>query len=293
MNSIKNNIALLLTVTSGWLFAQNPDQEVQEIQAAQAIDSTYVPQSELVARIGFDGHVLVAGRDWDIAQTAIMPSIMYFHKSGFNGGLSSSILSNTEPKYNQTTLNLGYGRGFGDHFYSALTYNHFFFNPNTEGLIQNSVNLFLNYSLNWFSAGASYTTLFEPEKAQQLNLSLSGFFEKQHVGKIESLSFSPNIALLLGTETVVLQRFGGNLFQKATGKKWEKRLPIKRPKEDEIAPLSLTFGLPISANFGRFQGGLNLNYVVPIKHKGEILAQEDLEKTFFMSASVSYKLFQH
>jgi hypothetical protein len=82
MNSIKYNIALLLTVTSGWLFAQNPDQEAQAAQSGS--DSTYTPQSELVVRVGFDSRVLVAGRDWDIEQYAIMPSMMYFHKSGFN-----------------------------------------------------------------------------------------------------------------------------------------------------------------------------------------------------------------
>ena len=285
MKSLKISFAATLIATG--VFAQNPDQAAQAVQLEN--DSIFTPQSEWVVKLGFDSHVLVAGRDWDIQQTALMPSVAYYHKSGINGSVTGSILSNTDPKYNQTILNIGYGRALGSHFFGTVGYNRFIFNPNTEGLIQNSVNLFLNYTHDWFSVGASYTALFEPEKAQQLNFSLSGFFEKQDLGIINSLTFTPNLSLLLGTKNVGLQRFSGSFFKKATGARWENRPIANRLPTDFIAPLSLNLAFPLTAQIGHFQWGFSLNYIVPVKSKIELIQQEELNKTLYFSVNVGYK----
>lgn len=280
--------------------AQNPDGDKQSAQMAK--DSTVGPTSELVAQLGFDSRALVAGRDFDVQQNALMPGLTYYHHSGAFAGLSGSLLSNTDPKYTQTTLQAGYGRGWGEHFYTSATYQRFFFNPATEGLLQNAVSLFGNYSFGPVSLGASYTLLFDPEKAQQLNLSLSGFFSKKRLKKLDDLSFAPSLSLLAGTETVALQRFSNGIFRQGTGFPWEDRVPRRppivgnnglQPKENSaFGPLSLNLSLPVTIQKGRLGTTLSVNYVKPFPAGSESDETESLSNTLFFSASCAWTLLK-
>lgn len=286
--------AFLLSLPLACAFAQNPDGAEQTAQLAK--DSTTADYSELVASVGFDSRALVAGRDFDVQQRAFMPSLDFYHHSGAFAGVRGSLLSNVDPNYTQTTLQAGYGRGFGSSFYASATYQRFFFNPAEEGLLQNAVALFGTYSRGPLSLGASYTVLFEPEKAQQINLSLSGYFEKKSLKHLDGLSCTPNVSLLIGTESVALQRFGNGVFRQGTGRPWEDRLPT-RPNgglhdqtSEQLAPLSVTVGLPVNLAWGRLSVCLSANFVAPIPSKDEANNTEDLSNTAFFSASCAWTL---
>lgn len=275
--------------------AQNPDSDQQSAQMIK--DSVAAPVSELVANLGFDSRALVAGRDFDVPQYALMPGLNFYHHSGAFAGLSGSLLSDADPRYTQTTLQAGYGRGWGERWYTSLTAQHFVFNPAAEGLLQNAVALFANYSAGPVSMGASYTVLFDPEKAQQLNFSLSGFFPVKRLKKVEA-SFLPSASLLIGTETVTLQRFSDGIFRQGTGKPWQDRVPVRPPgpgvprpenTDTQIRPLSLSIGLPLSLQKGRFGLTLSANYVRPFPSDSET---ESLSNTLFFSASCAWTLLR-
>lgn len=279
-------------------FAQNPDGDKQSAQMAK--DSAQGPTSELVAQLGFDSRALVAGRDFDVQQNALMPGLTYYHHSGAFVGLNGSLLSNADPKYTQTTLQAGYGHGLGDHFYTSATYQRFFFNPAAEGLLQNAVSLFGNYSLGPFSLGASYTVLFDPEKAQQLNLSLSGFFSKKRLKKLDALSFAPGVSLLAGTETIALQRFSNSVFRQGTGLPWQDRVPRRPPvsgnnvreANTSFGPLSFNLSLPVTLQMGRLGATLSVNYVKPFASEAETTETETLSNTLFFSACCAWTILK-
>jgi hypothetical protein len=290
---------LFCSVLTFWLGAQNPDNETQTTQLADT--DADQPKSELQIRLGFDSRALVAGRDFNVQQNALMPSIGYYHRSGFFASAAGSLLSDADPKYAQTTLQAGYGCGFGEHFFTSLHYERYLFNPAEAGLLQNAVGLFAAYSIGPLSLGASYTTLFDPEKAQQLNLSLAGYFEKKNLKKLDGLSCSPNASLLVGTQTIAFQRFSDGVFQKGAGFSWRDRLAIpprdpKNPRnppgqnettETFFGPLSFNFGLPLNLQWGRLRANLALQYIVPLPADG---APEELSNTALFSAGIGWVL---
>ncbi len=279
----------------GLLNGQNPDSD--KITAPPTIDSASHRASSWSIGLDFDSRALVAGRDYDLAQQAFMPSLSYSHQSGLYAVARASFLSAAEPQYTQTTLGLGYGRTIGQYGYAALSYDHFFFHPADEGLLQNSLTAFGSVNKGKFNIAMSYTALFDPETAHQINMSIALNLQKT-IARIRSdLFLTPNVSLLTGTETVPLQRFSNQLIEKGTGQRWETRVrfpktgtrPNNEIEQTAFGPLSMTLSLPATLQFRRISVSLVANYVVPFAINS---ASEKPDNSLYFSTGLNWMLNQ-
>jgi hypothetical protein len=149
------------------------------------INDSLVPEPEkssLQTGVSFSSRAISSGRDFGVQQNVMVPSVFYYHKSGFHIGAEGNILSETSPKYNLTTISAGYGDSITGKWNYDIGYSRNIFNPDTAGLIQNSLDASLSFLLNHFTASLQYSYLFGDEKAHRLTAGANAYCEASLIG---------------------------------------------------------------------------------------------------------------
>lgn len=247
------------------------------------------PVSELKISIGYTSNVLSAGRDFEVPQYGIFPSVRYYHKSGFTAGISGSWLEKADPQYSITNLSAGYTAMLNDTWMLDLTYTHSIYNPDSNALLTNSIAGSVLYSIKWFNAGIDYSYLFgSDESGHQLGLSTGGFFHKNTKGIISGISIAPAITGVMGTSNMTVYNLPLRQYKLGTGETWQRLLERTRNRRNNTEGTENAFGwlntelsLPVSISTGRFSLLVSCTYSIPRQFEGETEKPE--AKGFFSS----------
>ena len=275
---------------------QAPQQELDSTLTTNSITSPSEDYSELSLRVSFLNRALSYGRDFGINQSALTASATYFHKTGMFAALTGYWYSEADPNYNLTLLSLGYGGDFTDNWSYTVGYDRYFFNGGS-GLISNGLNIFTNYDFGHINVSASYGYMFGQEKAHNASLNVAGFWKIKNVGFIDKITFTPNVSMLFGTESVPLGNFNERLFVRATQRAWTKRraannrLPLAQQTnatKNQFGLMAWNFAVPVRFTVGLLRLGITWNYVIPIT-----LPNEDYSNptpTGFFNLSLGYSI---
>jgi hypothetical protein len=221
------------------LFAQNPDQQKQE--NALPVDSLLSKDlpSELILRVDYFSKTLSAGRDFGVEQYSLAPSLTYYHKSGFFGGITGNIYSQSDPPYSLTDFQLGYSNvfKFNENWSYSLSYDRYLFNPDSDGLLKNNAGLFSSYDFGAFNTSLSYSLVFSSqETGHRLNPAVGGYFVIRKVGFIDKITFSPGVSATFGTSNVPFVQLGKKTYALGQDYAYD---PVELAAAKEITALKL------------------------------------------------------
>ena len=159
--------------------------------------------SSITFRLAYTSKALFAGRDFGITQTALMPDITYYHKSGLYAELTGLSYSKSTPKYELTFLSAGYTGFVGNLLYSAEISKTFYTQPDPENPnpLPYALALTGSYDIGKISTNLGYTFMFGSETAHRINFGPSFFKKWTNIGFIDRLSINPGLNLVLGNQS--------------------------------------------------------------------------------------------
>lgn len=246
--------------------------------------------SSLKAAISYSGNAATDGRDYGVQQFAISPSLYYYHKSGLFAGVAGRFLGDADPAYVSTSIDIGYMGNFSKKFSYTISLGKNFINPDTAGILSNSLSAGVDYTSKWFGAGIDYVYSFGDEKAYSLYPVVSGTFEKSISGHfLNTISFSPSVGAVFGTANLPFTTTPTTVFQKGTGQSWSqlKQTILSRrtgrgtsTTTTETTSYDYTFGLmntaltvPVFFIMKKTSLGISYTYNIPRK----LSEEEDLD----------------
>jgi len=297
--------------------------KVMEIDSALTDD---LLPSEFIFRIDYYNKTLSAGRDLGVNQFSVIPSITYYHKTGFYTGLSGSWYSKTYPNYSLTDLTAGYSNllGKSGKFSYSLSYDHFFFNPSDGGVLTNAFGIYSNYDFGSVNIGLNYSYLFgNKENGNKLSPSIGAYIKIKNVWFIDKITIMPSISATIGSNNLPFSVFNKNTFEKDNGdyntkdilnafqeqypiefKVWRKEkksnpklkikdylvnnnIDVKLPDFKVFGLMSWNLSIPIKFTINNVKLGITYNYVIPVQLPHE---NYDLNNQSYFSANISYLL---
>jgi Bacterial protein of unknown function (Gcw_chp) len=273
------------------------DIKAQETMPVNETDSIAPGKSSLQVGISFSSRALSSGRDFGVSQYIVMPSINYSHKSGFYAGVYGNILSDVSPKYSLTTIALGYADSITSKWNYNIGYSRNIFNPDTAGLIKNSLSASIIFSVKHFNTSIQYAYLFGNEKAHRFTAGANGDFYKSFDKVIDEISFTPGVLFTFGTANVPFSSFSSTQFQKGTGQTWQQwKLQRLRPrmgtstalKKTAIGLMNIDLLIPVIVTVKKFQLGLSYNYALPKKLSEE--NGNEVNTTGYFGVSLGYTI---
>ncbi|MCU0391962.1 MAG: hypothetical protein MUE81_12655 [Thermoflexibacter sp.] len=284
------------------IYAQDLTQQASQKETDSLVaETTQANASELSLRINYLNRALSYGRDFGLNQSALTATATYYHKTGLFGSVAGFWYSGTDPNYSLTLLSLGYNGELTEDWTYSLSYDRFFFNPNTSGLIQNGLNAYTNYDFGYWNVSANYGYAFGEENLHNLSLNIAGYAKIKDVGFIDKITFMPNISALLGTESVPLGRFTQTQFERAYQRPWvQRRLqnrnpnrpipqPIVQTQEQQVFGLmAWNFAIPVRFAVNNFRLGITWNYIIPVQLPNE--DYNNLSPSSFWNISLGYTI---
>jgi hypothetical protein len=252
--------------------------------------------SNIKVGISYSSEALSSGRNFNVPQFALSPSVGYYHKSGIHAIVDGTLLGSSSPSYTLTTISIGYlSTGMSAWGY-GFDYSRNIFNPDSAGLIKNVLSASGTFSRGLFSASAQYSYLFENETAHRVLLGINAVLTKDSLGHfVQSINFSPGVFFTLGTSNVPFVAFTKDQFLKGTGYTWKEWKARRQRARSRTATSSqnLQFGLmnidltlPFTASFKNFQVGVSYTYAIPEKLSEEV--DSDIKPTGYLSLSIAY-----
>ena len=246
----------------------------QQDSATAAIADTAV--SGFSISLSYSSKVLSAGRDYGVRQYGFNPSVIYTHKSGLYAGLHGMWLSETSPSWAATALEAGFGHDIGSSFTYNLAYAHTFFNPDSNGLLSNSLSAALSFSRKWATADLSYSLLFGEETGHELTAAAGAYFERPTSGWIDLVSSSPSITAIVGTANLPFTRLPRSQYVKGTGQTWEQykallaarraaRRNAASTADNELHLMGWDIALPLAFHCKSFLAELSYHYSIPVR----------------------------
>ena len=188
---------------------------IKVMEMDSALTDDFLP-SEFIFRIDYFNKTLSAGRDLGVNQFSVIPSITYYHKTGFYTGLSGSWYSETFPNYSLTDLTAGYSNllGKSGNFSYSLSYDHFLFNPSDGGVLTNALGIYGNYDFGPVNVGLNYSYLFgNKETGNKLSPSVGAYFKIKNVGFIDKITIMPSISVTFGSGNLPFSVFNKKTYK--------------------------------------------------------------------------------
>jgi len=264
-------------------------------------------KSSMSFRVGYNSHILNAGRDFGFRQYGFTGGMSYYHKSGVFLDLTGYWNSEIEPNYNLTITSLGYMGSFTPKWSLYASYDHYFYNNSELETdlaypLTNSLNFSTYYDFKWASAGVDYGFMFGSEMAHRIRPSISGVLRFTNIGFIDRISIMPAISGLWGNQTILVSTPNYQLVQQLKNRIGERKFRLLyRYKPEVIESLILddyaeeaafglmnySFSLPVYIYIGYF--GLSASYSLnfPVALPGEEL---DLSMNSYFGITTSYTL---
>ena len=216
---MKNYITItLLLLSTVFSFAQDKtestnneeDQIIDELFNYDEIDDlvdSFSNYQFLYVSLNYSSDTYFSGRDIGINQYNMIPQITYFNSNGLFASLSGIYYSAFVPKWDYTSVTVGYGKSFGK-FKSMryfVDYTRYIYSNSLDNLYQNNIEaaLTIHNKKNNLGSQLSVNYLFGTE--QSIILSSRNFATfKLFKTKKSTLNFKPQVNITFGQQTIEL-----------------------------------------------------------------------------------------
>ena len=160
----------------------------------------------LYASISYDEQAYFSGRDFDIDQFGLAPSLSYLSIGGtylFAGG---SYYSELDPLWDLFALGAGqfWSLGIEKQWSVSASYTYSYLGEDSEGLNNHRLSSSVSYKLNPLQLNVAGGYLFGAEPSYYLSTSVSYKTNLSQIGAFE-LNFEPNLYLLFSQQTTLEQ----------------------------------------------------------------------------------------
>ncbi len=283
-------IAISCLLGSIFTAAQEPnskEEEVNEIidelfNEGEVLDELIASLSNfqlLYFSVDYNSDTYFSGRDIEINQYNIRPQISYMHSKGFFTSVSGVYYSEFEPKWDFTTVTLGFGKSIGKNktlrYYTA--YSRYFYSGDVANLYTNTLNMGLGIRNKKRTLGTQFSLgyLFGQDQSYQV-ASRTYLALNLYKRKKTRLQLRPELNVIAGKQTIELAQTYVQQGEVVTGY-----------LENDIFDLINTqINLPLQFRSKSFdlELGYNLNFPSPI---GD---EDDLKTTGFFNLSMAYMI---
>ena len=209
---------ILLFCWSSLCHAQNPKSEepsdIDELlDELFAVDTLAVLQAYdelkggfLYASISLDEQAYFSGRDFDIDQFGLAPSLTYLSNSGtyiFAGG---SYYSELDPAWDLFALGAGqfWSLGTKKQWSVSASYTHSFLGEDSEGLNTHRLSSSVSYKLTPLQLNVAGGYIFGADPSYYLTTSITYETTLAQIGAFE-LTFEPNLYMLFSQQNITEQ----------------------------------------------------------------------------------------
>ncbi len=160
----------------------------------------------LYASISYDNQAYFSGRDFDIDQFGLAPSLTYLGSAGtylFAGG---SYYSELEPAWDLFALGVGqfWSLGKEKHWSVSASYTHSFFSEDNSELNTHRLSSSVSYKLEPLQLNIAGGYLFGSDPSYYLSCSINYETTLANIGDFE-LTFGPNLYLLFSQHYIIEQ----------------------------------------------------------------------------------------
>lgn len=229
--------------------------------------------------INYNNNTYFSGRDIGIDQFSMTPQINYIHSKGYFAGLSGVYYNELDPKWDYTSITVGYGKRFGKtkQYRWSVNYDRYFFSEPSNNPLKNSINFSLEIDNKSRTIGTELTTsfLFGSEKSAQIVSSSYGEISLIKK-KGNELKFRPTLRFIIAQQTI-------QLAQTFTFR--DRTFTVYR-QNNEFGLLNTQLLLPLQYSYSGFdfEAGYILN--IPSAIEGE----SDIKTTGTFMFSIAYLL---
>jgi hypothetical protein len=298
-------LSVYMRLDSIWL----SEIENDSLSIFAIIDSmaAYKVRSQFTLRSSYNSQVYNSGRTYDIDQYGWSNGISYYHKSGIYLDLSGQYYSGIDPKYNATSLSIGYSDFITPKFGYGFNLSHAFYHELEESTVinntlNNNIGISSYYSTKHLTLGLDYTYSFGSEgtTAHRVvpslmitpSFSAKGFFKR--------FKFNPLVFATFGSETLYTEQYNNLVARNIIRKIGKERFLRNFQDEDKrllnliydtetsnyFGPLNIEISLPLRYNHKNFSTTLSYNINLPIA-----IPEESLDDTIngYLGLSLYYR----
>ncbi|MBL7835254.1 MAG: hypothetical protein JNK18_14950 [Cyclobacteriaceae bacterium] len=232
--------------------------------------------SQLAVRLAYNSNVLSAGRTLGIEQFGLMPSVSFYHKSGFFADVTGFWSKDFEPKYYLTVLSGGYMHTFSKYFSVTGNYDRYFYNSDILDQaidFKNTLGITSYFDYKLLTARLDYSFYFGNQTAHRFMPSVGLNLSKRNFLKLERVRFLPSAYMLFGNSIstqIETNTLTGEIF-------------ISETNVFGIMNYALSF--PVYISHKNWSLYLGYTYNIPEKLKNEIYVPP---KAGYISAGLTY-----
>jgi len=237
----------------------------------------------IYASVGFNNKTYFLGRDLGLSQYNLSSQIFYEHSNGMFFGISGTLYSEFNPKWDLTTLTGGYSNDFGKHknFNYELSYNRYIFSDSESSDFENSLDGSISAETkdNSFGVSADIAYFFGDKEGFQNSFDIYGELDlfKFNNNNKTVVTFNPLLTFQFGSENIDTSRIDD--------------LAIDTPFLDRViasfekyALRNIQLQLPVTLDVNNFQieAGYNFNFPNALEF------ERNLNNSSFLNLRLSY-----
>jgi hypothetical protein len=253
------------------------DELFQNNKTLDEVLASFTKYQFLYLSMNYNSNTYFSGRDIGVHQYSLSPKISYLHYSGLSLNVSGIYYDKFDPKWDLTTVNLGYGKSLGKNntFKYFTSYTRYFYNNGLSNSFENDINLGFGIKNKKRTIGTqlSGSYLFGNDKAFQV-ASTTYFVLKLLNSPKYRLDIRPQFSIIAGDQTVELSR---TYIQNG-------RIVTDYTTNKQFYLINKQLNLPIqfSANSFDFELGYNVNF------PSAIGSETNLKNTSYFNFSAAY-----
>lgn len=228
--------------------------------------------------IDYNNKTYFSGRDIGTDQFNISPQLTYINSKGFFAGVTSIYFSEFDPKWDYTSVTIGYGKNFGKskNFRWSTSYAKYFYtNTSEDNPFTNAISLGIEVDnkKKTFGTELSTTYLFGSDNSFQIISSTYGVISFLKTKK-SHLKLQPQLNIVAAQQTIQLSQtftIRGRQFTRTV-------------QNNDFGLINTQFQIPLQYNISdfSFEAGYIINF--PSALKGET----NLKTTSTINLSMSY-----
>lgn len=253
------------------------DELFQNNKTLDEVLASFTKYQLLYLSMNYTSNTYFSGRDIGVHQFSLSPRITYLHYSGLSLNVSGNYYDKFSPKWDLTTVNVGYGKSIGKNntFKYYTSYTRYFYNNGLSNSFENDINLGVGIKNKKKTIGTqlSGSYLFGDDTAFQL-ASTSYFVVRLFKTPTYRLDVRPQFSVIAGDQTVELSR---TYIQNG-------RVITDYTTNNLFCLINKQLTLPIqfSANSFDFELGYTINFPSPIG------TETSLKNTSYFNFSAAY-----
>ena len=155
--------------------------------------------------VDYNNKTYFSGRDIETDQFNINPQITYIHSNGFFAGITGVYYSEFTPRWDYTSLSVGYGKNFGkDKTYKWTTsYAKYFYSQGVDNPFSNAISasIEINNKKKTYGTELSSTYLFGGDNSLQITSTSYGIISLFKTKKTH-LKFRPELNIVIGQQVI-------------------------------------------------------------------------------------------